>query len=344
MSRSVVLPFPLTSSRPGLTCAYRFLAKAQPSRPETNTLRLAALCLLLLTLAASGQVRPQFFTMSSTSAADTPKVPYGTAGHPACLVWTCVEGAGRGIFNWKSTDAFVNAAPQINGVAQIVLTLGFTPAWAVRNQSSCKAGRCTMPPDNLEDWSDFIAALVAHYNGVTAPHVAYYELWCEANNIQLWTGTAAQLAAMSQLAYPLLKSDPYATVLTPSVIWFGGPGGSTGVVWEQAFLASGGMADGLAFHAYTCRTNAKLQQKCAMPESPASTNAPLQRMIPAFAAFGLPLYVTEGSWGALGVVDPDLQQAWVAHYFVIAANYHLSLMSWFTWGKPGKTVSGIMER
>lgn len=307
------------------------------------------LFLLLTCSFAFAQLPESFFMMSTGSATDMPLVPYGSLGHGP-LVWTAVEGGGRGVYNFKEIDIFVKKAPRINGVAQINLTLGLTPSWAVAKQSTCHkiAGGisgCTAPPENIQDWINFVTELVNHYNGVTAPHVRYYEIWNEANTVPFWTGSVAQLAALGAAAYPILKQDPNSSVLTASVIWQS----ATGPTFQSQYLALA-PADAVTFHAYTCRTGTKSSGGCAMPESASSSNAPLQQMIPAFAsvANGLPLLATEGSWGVNGVTDPDLQQAWIAHYVILAGSYaqtaNIAAMSWFEWGKPGIALSGNIEQ
>jgi len=304
---------------------------------------------LLLCASAFAQLPQNFFTLSTANTADMPKVPYGTLGHPGSLVWTAVE-TSRGFYNWKQIDGFVKKAPHdSNGVAQIDLTLGYTPGWAVANQSSCRKLAngllaCTAPPDNLQDWTDFVSALISHYNGISAPHVAFYEIWNEANMLQFWSGTVSQLATMGAAAYPILKSDPYSQVLTPSVVWQAG----NGLAFTQSYL-SAAPADAVSFHAYTCKTNLKSSGGCAMPESAGSSNAPLQTMIQSFAqiANSLPLFISEGGWGVHGVTDPDLQAAWAAHYLVLGASFaqsaNLTHLAWFEWGVPTMALSGNIE-
>ncbi len=305
------------------------------------------ICFVLLVCPLSvAQISPSFFAMSTVSITDMPKVPYGTLGHPGVFAWTEIEGTARGTYNFKGMDAYVTRAPQVSGVAQIDLTPGYTPGWAVANQASCKkiSGgiiACTAPPDNIQDWTDFITALVNHYDGVTAPHIALYEIWNEANLTTFWSGTVSQLAALGAAAYPILKSDPNSRVLTPSVVWQG----ATGPAFTESYLALA-PADGVTFHAYTCKT-LKISGKCLMPESTKITqslNAPLQTMITAFQGIGQPVYVTEGGWGLLGVTDPDLQEAWIAHYFIVGASYGLMLENWFEWGVPTKALSGNIEQ
>ena len=317
--------------------------------------RIVSLCSGLLVFAASAQsqIQPQFFGMGVSSTGDMPKVSYGLISHPP-VVWPTVEGAGRGTYNFKSIDAFVKKSPKdANGVAQIDLDLGgWTPQWAVAIHSSCynnaqKIPVCTVPPDDIQDWIDFVTAVINHYNGVAAPHVAYYEIWNEASNTKFWTGTVAQMVALAQVAYPIVKQDPYSSVLTPSVVWM------NGVKFMTAYLQAGGgsYADGLTFHGYPSQTGPKTPRPVPMPESPASTNAPIMTMISTFrqladtyGMLGKPLMTTEGGWGTNGLTDPDMQAAWITHYEILqaglAASNNLAFQDWFSWGK---VVSGTIE-
>lgn len=308
---------------------------------------------VLLSAGAQSQIQPQFFAMSVSTTADMPKVSYGVISHPP-IVWTTVEGASRGKYNFSSIDAFVKKAPKnASGAALVNLDLGgWTPEWAVANHSTCynNAQRipvCTIPPDNIQDWIDFVTTVMNHYNGVTAPHVAYYEIWNEASNTKFWTGTVAQMLALAQAAYPIVKQDPYATVLTPSVVWM------NGVKFMTAYLEAGGSsyADALTFHGYPSQTGPGTLKPVPMPESPLSTNAPITTMISTFRALadangmlGKPMMTTEGGWGTNGLTDPDMQSAWIAHYEILqaglAAGNNLVFQDWFGWGK---SVSGTIE-
>jgi hypothetical protein len=306
----------------------------------------------MMAVAAEGQIQPSFFGMGVSASVDPPQVTYGTLSHPS-LVWTTVESGGRGVYNWKNMDPFVKIAPKdANGVAQIVLSLGWTPGWAVGDHTHCfnttsNGVACTVPPDNLQDWVDFVTALVAHYNGTTAAHVKYYEVWNEANDPLFWTAGVPALVNMAQLAYPILKSDPNSIVTTPSAIW------NQGISFMTAYLKAGGWnyADMLTFHGYTSATGSKSQTPVPMPESSASTNAPIQAMVADFRAvadqngmLGKPIASTEGGWGVHGVSDADMQMAWIAHYEVVqagvAASNNLVFQDWFLWGHSN---SGTIE-
>ena len=321
---------------------------------------LCCATLMLLALSAQSQIQPSFFGMGVVTTKDLPKVTYGTLSHPP-VAWTMVEGAGRGVYNWMNLDPFITHAPtDANGVAQVVITMGWTPGWAVANHQHCfntqnKVVACTVPPDNMQDWTDFITALVSRYNGKVRPHVKYYEIWNEANDPLFWTGDVPTLVSMAQLAYPIIKSDPYAVVTTPSVIW------SQGISFLTTYLKDGGYlyADALTFHGYPSATGSKSQVPVPMPESSASTNAPVQTMLADFRAvadqngmLGKPIGSTEGGWGVHGVSDPDMQMAWIAHYEIVQAGLavtdNVAFQTWFTWGQGNsgtiETLTGVPSR
>jgi hypothetical protein len=313
---------------------------------------LMAIALCVAGVAAQGQEVPStFFGMGVSQSSDLPKVVYGTLSHPP-LAWTEIE-TSRGVYNFSSIDKFVAAAPkEANGVAQIDIPLGWTPGWALSSQSSCSKEMggligCTLPPDNMADWTNFVTALIDHYNGSTAPHVKYYEIWNEANTPAFWTGTAAQLVAMGKAAYPILKHDPNSQVMTPSVVWDGGE------AFITSYLTGGGAkyADGISFHAYPSKTGVKIMVPAPLPETAASTNAPIQTMVAGFRQVadangleGKPLISTEGGWGVNGVTDPDMQDAWITQFQIVMAGLsvpnNLHFVTWYTWGHA---LSGTIE-
>lgn len=309
--------------------------------------------LLFVTATVQSQIQPDFFAMGVASTTDMPKVSYGVISHPP-VGWTTIEGAGRGVYNFKGMDQFVKSSPKdANGAAELVIDLGgWTPGWAVASQTSCfhnqmGAVACTVPPDNIQDWVDYVTTVMNHYNGKTAPHVKYYEIWVEGSNTKFWTGTVPQMLTLAEAVYPIVKQDPYALVLTPSVVWM------NGVKFMTSYLQLGGgnYADGLSFHGYPSQTGPGVARPIPLPESPASTNAPIQTMVTTFRQLansygmqGKPIMTTEGGWGTNGLTDSDMQIAWISHYEIIqaglAASNNLRFQDWFTWGIA---VSGTIE-
>jgi N-acetylglucosamine-6-sulfatase len=316
---------------------------------------------------SSNPIPPTFFAMSAVRA-DYPKVSMGTLAHQE-FAWARIEQT-KGNFNFQPFDNYMTSATQhglvdaATNTANMAMTLSAgTPNWAVANQSTCSAGAngtmlCTAPPDNIQDWKDFLNALVQHYNGTTQPHIRYYELWNEFNVAQWWSGTDAQMVALAQAAYPIIHQDPYSMLLTPSVA---GPVGSasanSGVTWMTRYLRAGGSqyADGGAFHGYIAAQSGV--NPFPMPEDDTTSGCSAfvtcygsivtkaTQMRAVFDQNGLagkPMYQTEGSWGNQTVTDPDTQIAWVTRYTLLQAGLrstlNLQMAAWFSWG--GGTTFG----
>ncbi len=310
-----------------------------------------------------GPVPPSFFAMSGVGS-QYPAVSIGTLAHQE-FAWTRIEPT-KGSFDFQRFDGYMAAAQQHGLVDPVTRTASFamtlaagTPGWAVADQSTCGPGTtgtmvCTAPPDDIQDWKDFLTALVHHFNGTTQPHIKYYELWNEFNIALWWTGTDAQLVALAQAAYPIIHHDPYSLLLTPSVA---GPVGTvaadSGVTRMTGYLQAGGShyADGGAFHGYIGSQSGV--SPFPMPEDDATagctsfkscygsiiTKATQMRAV--FDQNGLagkPLFQTEGSWGKGNVTDPDTQVAWLARWNLLQAGLrstlNLQMAAWFTWAVP----------
>ncbi len=309
----------------------------------------------------SNPIPATFFAMNVSESEDYPSVPFGTLGHPAALVWSRGE-LSRGNYRWVIFDGFVEAARRhglvdSNGVVNIVLTLGMTPGWAVSQQSNCNTNfglrQCPGPPDNIDDWRDFVTALVEHYNGKTAPHIKYYELWNEVTG-NYWKAKPEDLVKLAEVAYPIIHRDPYSMLLAPSAIGVATSPDSHATGWIASYLRAGGAkyADGGTFHGYL---GTRLVVPFPMPEQDQTPGCGAERwaicagsiltQIRNYRAVfdenglaGKPMFNTEGSWGPDTITDPDMQAAWVTRYFLLQAGVssedNLQFVSWFSWGRP----------
>ena len=299
---------------------------------------------------SSNPVPSAFFAMSAVRA-DYPKLTIGTLAHQE-FAWARIEGS-KGNFNFQPFDNYVTDVKKhglvdaVTNTAHMSITLSAgTPNWAVADQSTCSPGAnntvlCTAPPDNIQDWKDFLTALIQHYNGTNQPHIQYYELWNEFNVALWWTGTDAQMLALAQAAYPIIHQDPYSLLLTPSVA---GPVGTmtpnSGVTVMTRYLHAGGSqyADGGAFHGYIAAQNGVAP--FPMPEDDSTSGCTpfvncygsivtkATQMRAVFDQNGLagkPMFQTEGSWGNQTVTDPDTQIAWVTRYTLLQAGLRSTL-------------------
>ncbi len=128
--------------------------------------------------------------------------------------WRLIEGAGKGIFDWRESDRVV-AASQRAGI-KIIARLDFQPAWARAD------GAHNGPPDNYQDFADFVAAFVSRYKA-GSPHgtVHAIELWNEPNLDREWGNAvidrraAADYVRLLKTGYGAAKrADPSVTVIS----------------------------------------------------------------------------------------------------------------------------------
>jgi uncharacterized protein (TIGR03437 family) len=313
-----------------------------------------------------------FFAVSGVRG-NYPQVTVGLLAHQE-FAWAAIEQS-KGVFNFKVFDNYM-ANVQLNGLvdpvtntADIAMTLANgTPSWAVANKTTCTGGSanlvlCTAPPDNIQDWTDFVTAVVQHYNGKTQPHIKYYELWNEINIAEWWTGTNAQMLALAEAAYPIIHADGYSQLLTPSVA---GPVGTVSPTSQvnamTQYLQAGGYkyADGGAFHGYIAAQSGVTP--FPMPEQDTTSGCKafltchgsiitiatqMRAVFDQNGLLGKPIFQTEGSWGNLTVTDPDTQVQWIARYNVIEAGLrstlNLQMAAWFTWADPTFGLGNIAD-
>lgn len=315
-------------------------------------------------------VPASFFAMTiPPGGADYPStLSIGALGHPSTLAWGFIERTPGNYF-FTGFDGYVNAAVQhgltdSNGVAEVTITFGYTPPWAAADTSRCKmvgqAEVCPSPPANIADWTNFVTAVINHYNGTTAPHVKYYELWNEFSSSNFWTGTMQDMVNLASAAYPIIHTDPYSILLTPSV---SGPAGATasnglpdGLQWMTAYLQAGGSnyADGGTFHGYIAGFGVQNLTLFPFPEQDSTTDCTLgyscfgsivtkttgfRKVFDENGLKGKPMLNTEGSWGKnTNLPQSNQQQAWLARWYILQASHYpdITQAAWYAWGYPSE--------
>jgi polysaccharide biosynthesis protein PslG len=127
--------------------------------------------------------------------------------------WRDIEGAGKGQFDWQEADRVVRASA--NAGLKIIARVDFQPAWARVD------GAHNGPPDNYQDYADFIYAFVNRYKA-GSPHgtVQAVEVWNEVNLDREWGGgpisqqSATDYVRLLSMAYSAAKlADPSVTVI-----------------------------------------------------------------------------------------------------------------------------------
>lgn len=108
-------------------------------------------------------------------------------------------------YQWDAMDSAVTNARSM-GVTQVNLVLAGTPCWAAANKPGAgEPAPCyTSPPTSagLSAWARFVRAVAERYTG----RVTSIQIWSEADLINRWRGTPAQLAYMTLIAYRQIKA------------------------------------------------------------------------------------------------------------------------------------------
>jgi polysaccharide biosynthesis protein PslG len=128
--------------------------------------------------------------------------------------WRQIEGACKGCFDWSEADRVVQASAKAG--VRVIARLDFQPSW------SRKDGAVNGPPDNYQDYSDFVSAFVSRYSsGSSIGRVAAIEVWNEVNLDREWGGAtinkqqAADYVRLLKGAYAAAKAaDPAVQVIT----------------------------------------------------------------------------------------------------------------------------------
>ena len=128
--------------------------------------------------------------------------------------WRAIEGGCKGCFDWTEADRVVKASAAAG--VQVIARLDFQPTWARKD------GASNGPPDNYQDYADFMSAFVSRYSAVsTIGRVAAVEIWNEVNLDREWGGAAinkpqaADYVRLLSGAYAAAKAaDPSVTVIS----------------------------------------------------------------------------------------------------------------------------------
>ncbi len=144
--------------------------------------------------------------------------------HEAGIVWAKQQFSWEEIekrknqFDWAKSDQIVatfercglpSATPVVKCDMQIIARLDRPPAWARMDKNIA-----TSPPDDFNDYGDFVDAFVRRYKG----RIHYIQIWNEPNIFPEWGNRPvdpAGYAALLEIAYKRAKAaDPNVRVLS----------------------------------------------------------------------------------------------------------------------------------
>jgi hypothetical protein len=122
------------------------------------------------------------------------------------FAWREIEGAGKGQYDWSRTDRVMDQI-DAHGL-KVIARLGVQPEWAGGGYPEVG------PPNNMQDFADFAAAVATRYKG----RIDAYQIWNEPNLAREWGNrppNAAEYTQMLKVAYEAIKAvDPYPVIIT----------------------------------------------------------------------------------------------------------------------------------
>lgn len=201
-----------------------------------------------------------------------------------------------GVFDWTALDNVVGRWADLG--YDLIYTLCVTPAWASARPSESGAyglGAAAEPSD-MAYWDTFCQAVAQRYSS----RVRYWEVWNEPNVASFFSGTKANLSAMTRRANQVIKAvDPSAVILSPPVTSLQ-TGGTGATYFDQLCTTSDGAAgvcqdwfDIVACHLYAFSST----QLGAVTEQMVQS---MQAVMTARGISALPLWNTE-----TGLLSPD---------------------------------------
>jgi hypothetical protein len=122
--------------------------------------------------------------------------------------WRYIEKNRKNSFEWQEPDRIVDAVNRAG--LGMVARIDNQPEWARKDGIFPASG----PPDQMEDWKDYVEELAERYRG----KILAYEIWNEPNLAREWGGAPPDPVAYTELlrvSYEAIKKvDPNALVIS----------------------------------------------------------------------------------------------------------------------------------
>jgi len=123
--------------------------------------------------------------------------------------WNQVETA-QGVYDWTRLDELVAGAQAAH--AQVTMVVAGTPSFY--------ASKPTKPPRDIAAYANFVRELMKRYRDFGGHRgISAYQVWNEGNVSAYWSGTPAQLAALTRAMWQVHNRwDPQAKVIAPPMV------------------------------------------------------------------------------------------------------------------------------
>lgn len=124
------------------------------------------------------------------------------------IPWREIEGHAKGVWQWDTSDRMINQI-EAHGL-KVIARLGSQPAWAAPDTALPDIA----PPDDLQDFYDYVFAVASRYKG----RIQAYQIWNEPNLAREWGNrppNPVEYADLLKVGYQAVKAaDPQAIVVS----------------------------------------------------------------------------------------------------------------------------------
>ncbi len=250
--------------------------------------------------------------------------------------WEDIEISGKGDFwdhqwdqsAWDKYDRIVDMA-EAHGI-EIIARLDNPPAWS--REVGDAEGWSLGPPDDFEDFGDFVYAVVDRYRG----RIRYYQIWNEPNIYPEWGDQTVDPEAyveLLQIAYRRAKeADPDAVVLAAGLAQTieMGPRNLNDLVYLERMYEAGaqGHFDAMGAMVYGLWTG-PLDRRLGAERTNFARAQLLREIMVRYGDADKPIWATEVGWNALpadfegtayyGRVTPEQQARYAVQAYERAA-------------------------
>ena len=254
-----------------------------------------------------------------------PTVSIGALGKAASVGWCYVERT-RGTYSWAVLDSWVDFAAT-HGVSFFYSNY-CVPQWAAKpgatceclnSSAGCTVTRCAGGVATLQDWRDFVAAMVNHYKNRATGQIHIWELWNEPfleDTSTLFGMSAADFVPLANAAHDVIRAnDPTATIIGPS-----GHSTDYDTYWGAGMTKD---LDVVSFHGYPTAST---------PTAESLVSLRMTAIKNVMAKYGVsrPIWDTEGSWGTTSLTL-DQQIGFVARFLLLHWANGVSRAYWYAW-------------
>ncbi len=256
------------------------------------------------------------------------------------ITWASVEQR-RGSFNFRWFDKIVNMA--LENKLKFLGILAYGNKWASKEGSKIPGWDGTYyPPDNVEDFANYVYTTVQHYRG----KIKMWEIWNEPNGgYRFWkssiVGDPDSYGKLLEAAYTAVKKAcpecivSYGGLFYHQEVVMGAP-----LYLEKSFEYHpnlGNYFDVLAYHPYP------FYPPMAAPESDQFLETPLYDMnynllsVLRFHNVVKPLWITEVGWPTIYSLSITQQAEYLVRSFVLSYATGAKMYLYFTFWDSDKS-------